>query len=291
MKYLVIKPNCRELANHVWNYLSVYAYGLETKASVQNPSFIEWHRYFTLVQKELFLTRMIALLPLLHGIWKAACKLYGSYLIRFCARCVRLTLGITMYLPPTRQLLGPPQECATTYFIGWHFRNPVGLEKYRDTLTAAFKPRETVLKKIKDALAPLRGKRFIGVHLRQQPYRGFENGRFLVPPARVRRIIDEYLREKKLDANDVALVIVSDKHVNLAAFSGFTTHVQYGNDVSSLFLLSKCDAVIGTNSTFSNLAAWFGNIPHLVTTNEPMDWEYYREPTHYFENKYATFAL
>ncbi len=272
-KIVIIKPNCRELANHLFNYLSIYAYGLETGARIQNPSFVEWHRYFNLIEKESFLTRIIARTPFFHRVWKMICVLYGSYLIRFCAKCVRLTLGITTYLPPTSAILAPKNGCGTTYFIGWHFRNPIGLEKYRDSLTTAFTPTENTVKKIEYALTPFRGKRLIGVRLRQQPYKGFPNGDFLVSRERVDTVVAEYLSENRLNAKDVELITVSDKY-----------------DVTSLFLLSKCNVVIGDNSTFSNLAAWFGNVPHIVTTNEPIDWEYYKNRPDYFENKYATFA-
>lgn len=258
-KYVIVKPNCRELANHLWNYLSIYAYGLETGARVYNPSFFEWNRYFNLPRGKIY-------------IGKTLLSLYGSYLVRFRAQCVRLTLGITMFLPPTRPVISE-DSCETIYFIGWHFRNPVGLEKHRDALVALFTPAKSVLKEVEDALAPLRGKKLIGVHLREEPYNGFPDGRFLVQPSRVRRIVDEYLREKKLNAEEVALVTVSDKY-----------------DVTTLFLLSKCSVVIGSNSTFANLAAWFGNVPHIVATNEPVDWDYYRDQRTYFENKYATFA-
>lgn len=289
-KYVIIKPNCRELANHLWNYLSIYAYGIETGARVYNPSFFEWHRYFNLNKKESFTTKTISLFPILKSFGSILSVLYGSYLVRARAHCVRLTLGITLYLPPTRPLVTRGDTCKTTYFIGWHFRNPAGLERHRDALIAAFMPREGVLKKIEGTLVPFQGKRLIGVHLRQQPYKGFSDGDFLVSVSRVRRIIDEYLREHALKAEDVALVIVSDKDVDPAAFADFATHIQRGNDVTALFLLSRCSVVIGSNSTFCNLAAWFGNVPHIVATNEPMDWNYYQAPTAYFENKYATLA-
>ena len=288
-KYVIVKPNCRELANHLWNYLSIYAYGIETGGRVFNPSFFEWHQYFNLIKKESFITGMTSYFPALKSVWRTICALYGSYLIRARARCVRLTLGITTFLPPTRPPAGE-DTCETTYFIGWHFRNPVGLRRHRDTIIAAFTPKDDVLGKIGDTLAPFREKRLIGVHLRQQPYKGFPDGDFLISISRVRRIINEYLREKKLDAKDVALIIVSDKNINRTAFSDFTTHISHENEVTNLFLLSKCGIIIGSNSTFSNLAAWFGDVPHIVTTNEPMDWDYYRTPTTYFENKYAMFA-
>lgn len=290
-RYVIIKPNCRELANHLWNYMSIYAYGLGTEVRVENPSFIEWHRYFNLAHQESLFTRVAVYIPPLHEAWKTLCILYGSYLVRFCRECVRLTLGITMYLPPTKPLLGTHGDaCETTYFIGWHFRNPAGLERYREVLIAAFMPKEHMLRGIKDTLIPFAGKRLIGIYVRQTPYKGFPSGDFLIPAARVRRIVEEYLYEQKLDATDVALIIVSDKSVDPTAFDGLLTHRRCGNDVTSLFLLSKCSVVIGSNSTFSNLAAWFGNISHIVTSNERTDWEYYRERRAYFENKYATFA-
>lgn len=289
-KLVIIKPNCREPANHLWNYLSIYAYGIETGARVCNPAFIAWHRYFTLDRSESFMMRTVARLPILHSAWRLLCALCGSYLVRVRASCVRLTLGIITYLPPTRPLIARDTGCETTYFIGWHFRNPAGLERHRDALCAAFTPRENICVEIEKILAPLRGKTLVGVHLRGRPFPGFANGDFLVSSIRVRRIVGEYLRGKKSDEANVALVVVSDTPVDPDVFRDLTTYISHNNDVTNLFLLSKCSVIIGANSTFANLAAWFGNVPHLVTTNEPIDWEYYRSRPSHFENKYATFA-
>lgn len=277
-KYVILKPGCREIANHLWNYISIYAYGLETGTRVYNPSFFAWHRYFNSGKKG-------------SRLWKTFLSLYGSLLIHVRAKCVRVTFNAITYLPPTKSLSVSAQVCGTTYFIGWLFRNPVGLERYRDEIVSAFLPKKYILNKIGDVLAPLSGKRLIGVHIRQQPYKGFEDENFIVSPARVRHIVDEYLCEKKLNTEDVALVIVSDRDIDQTLFSDFTTYISHEGEVTNLFLLSKCSVIIGTNSTFSNLAAWFGSIPHIVESNESIDWEYYRNITTYFENKYATFAV
>lgn len=289
MKYIIIKPNCREFANHLLNYVSIYAYGIETGARIYNPSFLKWHKYFNLSKKESWLTRVVSSFPAINGLWRMLCFLYGSYLIRARTSCVQLTLGMFVYLPPTKQLVSA-NVCDTTYFIGWLFRNPVGLELHRDALVAVFTPKEGVLKKIETSLAPFGAKRLIGVHLRQQPYKWFADGSFLIPLSRVRMIIDEYLREKKLSADDVAIILVSDREIDRHVFMGYETYVSNDDEVTNMFLLSKCSAVIGVNSSFGNLAAWFGNVPHIVQSNGPMDWEYYRNPTSYFVNKYATFT-
>lgn len=290
-KFVILKPNCHELANHLWNYLSIYAYGLETNTPVQNPSFFEWHTYFSLIQKESLLTKIFSSVPALGSVWRAAGALYGSFLVRARASCVLLTLSLITYLPPTTRSTVKPSTCDTTYFIGWLFRNPLGLGRHRNRLVTAFIPKESVLSEIANALAPFSGKHLIGIHLRQKPFKGFEDEPFTVPAARVRAIVDEYVREKKLDTKDVALIIVSDEEINLDVCKGYAARQSHGDTVTNLFLLSRCSVVIGTNSSFSNLAAWFGNVPHIVESHEPLDWEYYKDATTYFDNTYATFAF
>lgn len=277
-KIIITKTGCRQLANHLWNYLSVYAYGLETGATVLNHSFLEWHRYFNLGGLALpsFLGRMGRLID----------SLYGSYIVRVHKLATLLAVNEIVLLPPSVSRTLPD----TTYCIGWFFRNPRGLEKYRNALVTAFLPRPHICAKIDTTVTSLAPKTLIGIHLRQQPYPGFPAGDFLISPTRVREIVEEYLHEENLDKSEVALVIVSDGDVDPVAFGEYVVHTSHEDAVTDLFLLSRCRAVIGTNSTFANLAAWFGNVPHIVTTNEPIDWPYYREESTYFENKYATFA-
>ena len=273
-KIIITKPGCQELANHLWNYLSIYAYGLETGAQVVNPSFSKWYRYFNLKK------------DILERLWSTFDGLYGSYVVRAHKKCALLAVNEVVYLSPTTN----KNACDTLYFIGWFFRNPLGLKKYRDEIISAFQPKEHILKKIERILSPFVGKRLIGVQIRQQSYPGFPDGNFLVPIPRVRHIVDEYLHAEKLHARDVALIIVSDKDVSTDVFEELNVHISHEDEVTNLFLLSKCSVIIGSNSTFSNLSAWFGNTPHLVTTNEPIDWEYYTGKTTYFENKHTTFS-
>ncbi len=273
-KIIITKPGCQELANHLLNYLSIYAYGLETGAQVVNPSFSKWYRYFNLKK------------DVLERLWSIFDGLYGSYVVRAHKKCALFAVNEVVHLSSTTK----KNACDTLYFIGWFFRNPLGLEKYHDEILSAFQPKEHILKKIENILSPLKGKKLVGVQIRQQPYPGFSDGRFLVSPERVRQVVDEYMSERKLSAVDTALVVVSDKAVDLTMFEGFATHVSHEDEVTNLFLLSKCSVVIGTNSTSSNLAAWFGNVPHIVTTNESINWEYYHDIKTYFENKYVTFA-
>lgn len=266
---IIVEHRAKELANCLWNDLSITAFGMEAGVRVVNTTHLEHVRF-----------------------WRFLHMLYAR-LVDVATRktCGIWTTGTPKSLPPTVSISKKFEACNTLYFFGWLFRNPVGLKKYRDALIEKFASSARIQKKIRNILMTLPNDRvLIGVRVRQQPFKGFENGEFLISLARMKTILEEFLREKMLHARDVALVVVSDRPIPNDAFDGFTTVVSPEDEKTNLFLLSKCSAVIGDNATFSNLAAWFGDIPHIVATEEPVDWPYYQDKKNYFENKYATFT-
>lgn len=267
-KLVIVKPGCKELGNELINHMSIYAYGLEVGARVINRSGYGY----------------IGLLKVLHAV-------YARYIGKRNAKCSLRAWRAPIFLPPTKQLPSA-QTCDTIYFFGWVFRNPIGLQKYREEILTAFTPDARAVGNIRSVVSSLPTERtLIGVHLRQRPFVGFPDSDFLVSASRVKQILEEYVREKNLDAKGVALVVVSDLSVPKETFAEYEHSIVYGNTETNLFLLARCSVIIGTNTTFSNVVAWLGDVPHIVTTKESVDWEYYRNKATYFENKYATFAF
>jgi|GEM_PF-5523978 len=161
------------------------------------------------------------------------------------------------------------------FFFGWMFRDVPLMEKYRARLLARVFD-GAVQKEATQLLADSEGKMRIGVRLRTRPLKGLTHGEYLVSKKRVDEIVAEYIQRRGLDSTEIALLEVPDETER--------------DDLVGLCVLSQCDVVIGDNSSFSNLAAWLGNVPHIVTTDTPIDWSYYQDREGYFENKYATFA-
>ena len=60
-KIVILKHGGGELANQLWNYLSIYAFGLEAKVLVKNPSFFEYHSFFKFLPNESLTTRLFSL--------------------------------------------------------------------------------------------------------------------------------------------------------------------------------------------------------------------------------------
>lgn len=269
-KLIIVEHAAKEFANRLWSDMSIYAYGLEVGAAIANHTHLEHTRW--------------GRIPHL---------LYARIVDRMTRGTSALwALGAPKFLPPSGELSERYTQASRIYFFGWLFRNPVGFERYRSELVATFGATASTQERIKEVLSSLPGDRvMVGVQIKQEPFKGFSDGSFLVSPARVESIVEEYLREKQLSAQEVVLVVATDKALPAGAFRAYTKIVSTAPAEMHLPLLSQCSVVIGTNSTLPNLAAWFGNVPHIVTKDAPIDWPYYKNKDVYFENKYANFAL
>lgn len=253
MRFIIVEHGAHELANRLWNDLSIEACARELGASVWNLTYLEHRAWGKL--PHLLLARFIDVLTR---------KKYQYW-----------AGGNVKLLPPSRDVAALSAR-HHTFFFGWLFRNPLGMERHRAYLLNMLAPSRRTTHIIERVLAPHKGKILIGVRLREKPFKGFPTGDFLVSRERVNEIVEEYMHDRGITRADATVIEVSDTG-------------RY-DERTGLHLLSRCSVIIGDNSTYSNLAAWMGNVPHVVTTDEPIDWTYYRNKTTYFENKYATFA-
>ncbi|HEU0080902.1 MAG TPA: hypothetical protein VFQ72_02675 [Candidatus Paceibacterota bacterium] len=298
-KIIILKHGGGELANQLWNYLSVYAFGLERGISVLNPSFFEYHCFFRFLKEESWVTRLTSRLffraPRRRSSWinrnqrlKYALRAWiVGALNASCVYSSENSENRQTYLPPTAPLPDRFDACSKLYLTGWLFRNPAGLAKFGKELRAAFAPSDEILRRVDAIISPLRSQyqHVIGVHIRQSDYAGFKGGRFVVSQVRFREVMGEFLRERRLDPARTVFVIASDGRVDERVFAGLNVAVSRENSVVDLFLLSRADAVIGSDSSFGAFAAWHGDIPHIIARNDAMDWAYYANKNSFFENR------
>lgn len=304
-KIIILQHGGGELANQLWNHISIYAYSREKNIPCENYSFFEYSFFFNLPIRNtlinfFFFTPFRGHIERRNGLrTRFFRKLYKTY--SFLVRKTRgqsivsskNKINTPFYLPPTEKNDLASRESTLSnivYFDGWLFRNPEGLVKYRESIVHEFTPVAPVQDKIKNILTPLREKyaNVIGVHFRQGDYKDFKDGRYLLSEKRLNEVFQEYLREYGKKPEETIFLIASDGSVSLESFAGLNVSLLHGNAVEDLFTLSGTDTVIGSNSSFGNLAAYFGDIPHIVMSKEPIDWEYYRGKTHYFPTKYCT---
>jgi len=304
-KIIILKHGGGELANQLWNYISIYAYGLEKNLPVINPSFFEYHSFFRLIDNESAWTKFLSLQFRYYsgrrsGVWSRFWRfvyLLYAYVIGMRKESIvssQNQSNIVTYLPPSSPL-DPLTKLAGSnraYFIGWLFRDPVGLKKFRHRIISAFRPKQSVEERLVKILTPLREKykNIIGIHIRQSDYAGFKGGVFVITQSRAREIADELLKEKKLSAQETIFLLTSDGPMESDTWKGLNVYFSKENAVTDLFLLSATDAIIGSDSSFGAFASWYGNIAHIVMTQKPIDWNYYAGHKEFFENKYCTLA-
>ena len=295
-KIIILKHGGGELANQLWNYISVYAYGLEKSIPVYNPSFFEYHTFFKTLRRQRFGTKLLTLLfrqprRRSHPINRIVRFMYAVWVrlqTKLHVRCLissENTSNTVVYLKDANV-----PNCKASYFSGWLFRYPEGLVRHREILRDTFGPNRRVCATVEKIVMPLRQqfKHVIGVHIRQADYASFKGGKYIITHQRVREILTEYLAYQAIDSQSVVFVLASDGHIPRETYEGLNVYISKENAVIDLFLLAKTDAIIGSDSSFGHFASWYGDVPHIIMKQTPVDWDYYRPHTTYFKNKYCT---
>lgn len=293
---IILKHAGGELANQLWNYISIYAYSLDIGAKIRNPSFYEYHSFFHLIDKERLTTKILSSffqIPRrrnhpINKYFRLAYKIGVKIITKLKSERVlssENTLNCVFYLPPSKEFT---RRANNIYFLGWLFRNPVGIEKYRSNIIETFKPIRKIEDRKNQIISTLRTKfrHITGLHIRQGDYKKFRNGQYLIDQKRVAEICNEYLQSKNLNKNETVFLLTSDGPIDPHLFSDLETHISQENAITDLFLLASTDAIIGSDSSFGHFASWYGNIPHIVLKNQAIDWEYYKDKNKYFVNKY-----
>jgi len=306
-KVIVIKDNGGRLANQLWLYVSSYAYALEKNCEYENRSFYEYASKFVLPDKSTdgISTLYCSLVemfsnPTIKKIFRYSIRLvysfYSSAIIYLKKNQVLIAIDDVTYLPPTKTITNDvqviEQKYKEVYLVGWKFRNPVGLIKHRSAIIKSIYPKHNLISKIKKNIDTYREnyKTIVGVHIRKGDYLSGQWNKFFISEKRASEILKEFLIIFNLSANSVLFIICSDGKIDIRPFVNLNIILNKGTDVSDLFTLSRCDFVIGTDSTYGAFASYYGDIPYIVMTNNKINWNYYLNKSRYFKNKYSTFV-
>jgi hypothetical protein len=304
-KVIMLENGGGELANQLWAYVSVYAYAQERGYQLSNPSFYEYGSSFVVPRSALLDLILFKPFKNYRGrrsemkpqLWRKAYKVAVKMTTAVFPTKIISSMNTenrTYYLPPsaepTPELAALERSHKNIFMKGWLFRNPAGLEKYRNDIVEYFKPVPEVLATGAKFLKDIRKsyQHVIGVHIRQGDYKTFKGGKYWIEQVRIRGIINEFLAWSKIPANKACFVIASDGRIDHEEFEGLNIKTSAMGSIEDLFMLSKTDLILGSDSSFGNFAAFYGNIPHIIFKKEPLDWEYYADKAGFFENKYCT---
>jgi hypothetical protein len=146
---------------------------------------------------------------------------------------------------------------------GWWLRAPGLVQKHGDKIRAYFRPAEPCETAVSMAIEPLRRSAdvVVGVHIRHGDYRGWQGGKYFFPASRYAAWMQELAAQ--FPNRTVAFFVCSDEPRQAGEFPGLTVGFGAGSAVGDIYALARCDYILGTKSTFTQWASFYGEKPLL----------------------------
>ena len=150
---------------------------------------------------------------------------------------------------------------------GWLFTDIVNRNKHKQYLVSTWQPNKVHQENIKNYIRHYKKGHdiLIGVHIRGGDYKKFEGGKWFYTPEQYYQKIKELSRLAMFDGKKIAYVICTNEiNISFPEDADFTIFNEERHFVEDLYLLSKCDYIIGPPSTFSGWASFYGEVPLLM---------------------------
>lgn len=271
---VVIADKAGRLGNRLLVFAHVIATSLEYGFEVANPAFDEYAPHFVGTRSDLLArfpprrasgSRPKWLRRLLYYLTFGSARLVHrvSGLLRPWVDLVRVPAG-------TRLDLGDPalierlSRARVALFQGWLLRNEEALIKHADEVRRFLAPIDPIAERAQDIVARLREgcDLVVGIHIRQDDYRGHLGGRYFFPTSSYVQLMSAI--ERCFDDNSVGFLVCSDTNHEQGVFAPHMVRFGSGHFVEDMHALSSCDLLVGPPSSFTFWASFYGEVPLYV---------------------------
>ncbi|MGC9031663.1 MAG: alpha-1,2-fucosyltransferase [Minisyncoccia bacterium] len=293
-KIVILQHNEGQLANQLWLFPHLIAYSLEKRFDIDIWCFYQYTKFFNtpfpknkLIKWLFFKTFPTFVLKnknafrFFRKIYRFFYKLLAIFPIKiFYSKNIvdssqkQIILDDESKKPDIIKKFETDPNFNTIYTMNWNFFAYTYLEKYRDEIKNIFKPKKQLFFKIESYINDIRAKfdYIIGLHLRfKEPGDGDVNDPEVFWYVEnkdlnyVRQLLDELFKIKNLNKAKTAVLIASNaKNLNLEPFKDLNIFYEKRNLVEDLFLLSRCDIILATKSSFSSWASYIEEKPYLI---------------------------
>ena len=146
------------------------------------------------------------------------------------------------------------------HFIqGWEFLAIKLLTTHKATIHQFFQPEINLKNTIDNFFRSIgQSKDLVGVHIRQGDYKFFEQGKFFYEVEDYLSIMKS-LKEKNPEIS--FLICTNNKSISSQDFGTLNVTFAPGHELIDLYLLAKCNYIMGPPSTYSLWASFYGNVP------------------------------
>lgn len=271
---IIFSNKCGQLGNRLFAFAHLIAYSEAHKLKLINLSFDEYAKYFQQTRSDLFcryppaksLVQSDRLRSWLFVLNKAILK--GLRLIRFSKSPLhRIVLAD---LPEYQfndlryydlRCMAFARETPMLFLFGRFFRDYENLKMHQHKVKEYFTPISEIQNHVEHIYEQIKLNAgiTIGVHIRRGDYSEFANGKYLYS-------LNQYYEkmfELKQSLNDKRLtfIVCSNEDVDLSYFKTLPVVKGPGHLVKDMYLLAKCDYIMGPPSTYALWASFYGNKP------------------------------
>lgn len=265
MATVIVLDSGGRMGNKLINFATVYAWCLHRGHRLFNPAFYAYAPLFPNLDQDLFLSGthpMRLKIPMRRRLQKLALRLGRTASERgwVRGRVYADTPAACVFLPPSETTFDDTTS-SRFYLQGWYYRNPVGLDMYRDKIVKLLEP-QLAVRQSADAFVALMGAESvnIAVHIRQGDYKTERADLYLDVPKYAEQMIRVRDEIKRLSGRPTKFAIFSDEQRDANEFSpwGLETVVSRGKAIDDLTRMSRFAGIIAAPSTFSQWAAYVG---------------------------------
>ncbi len=176
--------------------------------------------------------------------------------------------GISSHRPNALLAHLAAQPVRVVFVRDWYIRAPDLVIRHAPAIREFFRPVAAVASRAEAPVRRLRARAdiVIGVHIRHGDYARFQGGRYFFAPERYAAWMSELVGA--FAPARVGFLICSDGDVPPEPFAHMAVEYGPGDAAGDLFALAACDRVIGPASTYSQWAAFYGDIPHCCVADD-----------------------
>jgi len=280
------------LGNRLRLYSNLIAFAINHQVRVINLSFFEYYKYFKTTQNSpvpiypddeklsitevLFIKLVIIIFRLL--------SIFGDYGINKLYYLLNLYF-ITFYKSkifskdkyPKISLSDPEflkilENNKTIVLQSWeHTYTP--FFRFAEDIRSYFVPTDSHMSLVNQIIEMARSKCdiLVGVHIRHGDYKWYHNGMYFFSAEEYYAVMKKLLKYFP-DSTKIIFLVCSDEKQD---FTFPNLEVVFGTNhlIEDLYLLSKCDYIIGGASTYNSWASFYGCVPvyHLTDLNADIE--------------------
>jgi hypothetical protein len=261
MIIIAYKPG--QLANRIFHFAKFLAYSYEHHVAVVNPAFDDYARYFCKTKAQW--------VPASNGFSGNASRnfialiYHGSYIMGRLLHKLQVDskfMSVTYLDWHEKYDLDEDKKLRTAgfHFVqGWGFNAARLVDRHKNKIIEFFRPENNLEHKIDDYFQRFNiGKRWVGVHIRHGDYQFFEGGKYFYDLTQYKTAMRS-LAEKHSDLH--FLICTNNKSISQSNFDELTVTLAPGHELMDLYLLAKCNYIMGPPSTYSLWASFYGNVP------------------------------